>query len=254
MEPYSRAWEFDRELQERGAARVQRFDRGAALYNDSLPRVYDCNFVRVDDADGLDADGAVRLADSLQGDLRHRKLVLPDSAQTVARELTRRGWSRARIATMEYIGDGDLPAAQDAEQVDPRAIRGAREGALADRDPDLTRQIAEYTERLAAANDGRVLAAFAEGEVGAFCALFERDGVGEIDEVTTLDRFRKRGLGNAVVTAALRTSLAHGNTMTFLNADADDWPKRWYERLGFSEVGLRYEVWRVAPRSQVPNT
>ena len=246
MDPYLRAWEFDRDLQERAAVQVQRFDRGAALYNGSLPRVYDCNFIRIDDPDGLEAGDAVRLADSLQAGMRHRKFVLPRDAETLVGDLVRRGWSRARIATMAYSGDGEPPAAEAAELVDPRSIRGAREGALADRDADLTRQIAEYTERLAMANDGRALAAFADGQVGSFCALFECDGVGEIDEVTTLDRFRKRGMGNAVVTAALRTSLSDGNTLTFLNADADDWPKRWYERLGFRVVGLRYEVWRTS--------
>src|SRR5689334_16576921 len=168
MDPYTRAWEFDRELQERAAARVQRFDRGAALYTESLPRVYDCNFVRVDDPDGLTAGDAVRLTDSLQAGQRHRKLVLPAGGEMLSGALVRRGWSRARIATMEYAGDGPLPPAQDAELVDPRAIRGAREGALLDRDADLTRQIADYTERLAGANDGRVFAAFADGEVGAF--------------------------------------------------------------------------------------
>jgi ribosomal protein S18 acetylase RimI-like enzyme len=244
MQPYQRAWEFDRELQERAATRVQGFERGAAIYNPSLPRVYDCNLVRVDRPDGLEADHAVRLADALQAGMRHRKLVLPRGGERLAGELARRGWSRSRIATMEYVGQGEPRARHDAELVDPRAIRGAREGALADRDPDLTRQIAEYTEGLAAANDGRVFAAFDGGEVAAFCALFERDGTGEIDEVTTLERFRKRGLGNAVVGAALATSLGDGNSLTFLNADADDWPKRWYERLGFREVGLRHEVWR----------
>ena len=245
MEAYERAWDFDRELQERSAGRVRRFERGVAIQTDSLPRVYDGNFVRIDDADGLSADEADALADSLQRGLRHRKLVLPAAAEGVASELVRRGWSLSRIATLEYAGPaergGDPPA---AEIVDPRAIRGAREGALAGRDRDLRAQVADYTERLAELNRGRVFAAFAGGEVGAFCALFERGGVGAIDEVTTLERFRRRGLGNAVVEAALRTSLASKNDLTFLNADADDWPKRWYERLGFREIGVRYDLYR----------
>jgi ribosomal protein S18 acetylase RimI-like enzyme len=246
VDQFTRAWEFDRELQERGAARVRRFDRGAALYTDSLPRVYDCNFVRVDDVDGLSAGAIEALAEELQGELRHRKLVLPPAGAEAAEELAGRGWSLSRIATMEYAGPAEREGvAAAAELVDPRAIRGAREDALANRDHDLQRQVARYTERLAAANDGQVFAAFADGEVGAFCALFERDGIGEIDEVTTLERHRRRGLGNAVVEAALRASLASKNDLTFLNADTGDWPRRWYERLGFREVGLRYEVYRA---------
>jgi ribosomal protein S18 acetylase RimI-like enzyme len=244
---YERAWAFDRELQERSAVRVERFDRGASLHTDALPRVYDANFVRLDDVDGLSADDAERLADSLQRGMRHRKLVMPDSGAAIADELVGRRWSVSRIATMEYAGprERDAGAAANAELVDPRAIRGAREGALAGRDADIQRQIADYTERLAAANDGQLFAAFADGEIGSFCALFRRDGVAEIDEVTTLERVRRRGLGNAVVEAALTTALSAGDDLIFLNADADDWPKQWYERLGFVEVGRRYEVYRV---------
>ena len=242
---YRRAWTFDAALQERSAGRVQRFDRGAALFTESLPRVYDANFVRLDDVSDLSAAELERVADSLQAELRHRRLLLPDEGADLADDLLARGWSASRIATMEYAGprerDGVPPA---AELVDPRAIRGAREAATADRDADLTRQIADYTERLAQANDGLVFAAFADTEPGAFCTLFESEGVAEIDEVTTLKRFRKRGLGGAVVESALRTALAHSAGLVFLNADSEDWPMRWYERMGFRTIGKRFEVYR----------
>jgi len=60
-ESYRRAWAFDAALQERSAARVQRFDRGAALFTESVPRVYDANFVRLDDVAGLSATAATML-------------------------------------------------------------------------------------------------------------------------------------------------------------------------------------------------
>jgi ribosomal protein S18 acetylase RimI-like enzyme len=242
---YSRAWVFDAALQERSAARVQRFDRGAALFTDSLPRVYDANFVRIDHVEGLAPSDLEQIADSLQRELHHRRLVLPDEAAELAEELVERGWSVSRIATMEYDGprERDTEVAP-AELVDPRAIRGARKAATADRDADLTRQIANYTERLAEKNDGLVFAAFYGGEPGAFCTLFNKEGIAEIDEVTTLDRFRKRGLGTAVVEAALRTALSTRADLTFLNADADDWPMHWYERLGFRTIGKRFELYR----------
>ncbi|MEA2427330.1 MAG: hypothetical protein QOF37_958 [Thermoleophilaceae bacterium] len=245
---FQRIWAFDRRLQEQSAPRVRRFQRGVALYDDSLPRVYDANFLLFDfDVEGLSADEAERLAESLQGDLTHRKLVLPESGAEVARALVARGWSVSRIAAMKYAGprERDGSAAARAELVDPRAVRAAREEALMGRDGDLQRQVADYTENLARANDGRLFAAFEDGSAAAFCAYFEGDGIGEIDEVTTLDRFRRRGLGTAVVEAALLTSLAAGNDLTFLNADEDDWPKRWYERLGFRTVGRSFEVYKT---------
>jgi ribosomal protein S18 acetylase RimI-like enzyme len=90
-----------------------------------------------------------------------------------------------------------------------------------------------------------VFAAFAGGEIAAFCTLLAGDRIGEIDEVTTLARFRRHGLGTAVVEAALQTSLAEGNDLTFLVANADDWPRGWYGRMGFVEMGERFEVYRA---------
>ena len=47
----------------------------------------------------------------------------------------------------------------------------------------------------------------------------------------------------------LDASLAEGNTLTFLLADADDWPYRLYERLGFETAGRRWRFQRLpAPR------
>jgi hypothetical protein len=47
------------------------------------------------------------------------------------------------------------------------------------------------------------------------------------------------------VEAALQASLADGHELTFLVANADDWPRRWYERLGFAEIGERFEIYRA---------
>jgi ribosomal protein S18 acetylase RimI-like enzyme len=250
MSVAERAWEFDRAVQERAAREVKRFELGVALFNRDLARVYDTNLVRIDHgADELTADDLERIANSFQNGLAHRKLLLPhsDAVARIAAELERRGWSVSRNVVMRYDGprERDPDRAAAAEQVDPRAVRGARMEALAGRSQDVQRQVADYTERMATTTPSRVFAAFADGEVAAFCALLEGDGIGEIDEVTTLPRFRGRGLGTAVVEAALQASLAEGHDLTFLVANADDWPRRWYERLGFVEVGGRFEVYRV---------
>jgi ribosomal protein S18 acetylase RimI-like enzyme len=250
MSAAQRAWDFDREVQERAAREVRRFELGAALYNRELARVYDTNLVRIDRlTPDITADELEGIANRLQRGLAHRKLLLPGSetAAWLAEEMGRRGWSLNRTVVMRYEGgpQRDPQAAAGAEQVDPRAVRGARMEALVGRSTDVQSQVADFTERMAATTPSRVFAAFAGGEVAAFCALLEGDGIGEIDEVTTLPRFRRRGLATAVVEAALQASLADGRDLTFLVANADDWPRRWYERLGFAAVGDRYEVYRV---------
>jgi GNAT superfamily N-acetyltransferase len=241
------AWSFDRDLLERSAARVEHFEQGAALFDPDLPRVYDANFIRLDSAlADMTPDDVIRLADALQRGLGHRKVVMPEGGARLAAGLAERGWSTTATVVMAW--DGSPPAEHAAaEIVDPRSLRGARESALGDRHAETRRQIAECSERRARANGVRTFAAFCDGEVGSFCALYEGGGVGEIDEVTTIERFRRRGLGTAVVEAAVATSLAAGNELTYLVAEADGWPRRWYERLGFRAIGTRHEAYIPRP-------
>jgi hypothetical protein len=176
MDLLERAWAFDRELQERSASRVHRFDLGAALYTPELPRVYDANFIRIDRGyASLTPEFTKRLADELQGDLDHRKLVIPNVAagERLVEGLDR-PWAVTRTVVMAYKGPPrrDPEAARGAEVMDPHALRGVREEALPDRDPELRRQVAAYPERLALANSGRMFAARADDELGAFCTLF----------------------------------------------------------------------------------
>jgi ribosomal protein S18 acetylase RimI-like enzyme len=243
------AWDFERAMQDRWARSRREFEYGTALYNDSLRRVYDTNFVRFERGfDDLTAEIVEASADELQASLRHRKVVIPDeqAGARVADDLKRRGWSYYALVTMEYRGPRSQPSVSSAaEQVDPRAVRAVREQALDDgkRDVEARRQIVEFTELMAAAASTRVYAAWGDGEVGSFCVLFQGDGVGQIDEVTTLERYHRRGLGTAVVEAALSAAVADGDEV-FLVADEGDWPKDWYARLGFEPIGRRYELIR----------
>src|SRR5436305_4389069 len=142
-----------------------------------------------------------------------------------------------------------LPDADRAvEEVGPDALRAARHRALDDgrRDAEARRQIVAFTELMADVGSTRLFAARGDrAEIGSFCALFEEDGVAQIDEVTTVQQYRRRGLARAVVVGALRAALEGGAELVFLVADESDWPMRWYQRLGFEPVGRRYELIRV---------
>jgi predicted GNAT family acetyltransferase len=83
----------------------------------------------------------------------------------------------------------------------------------------------------------RLLAAEADGKLVAHAELYSHDGVGQIEDVVTLEPYRGRGLARALVLRAGAESRAVGNDLTFLVADADDWPYRLYERLGFETIG-----------------
>lgn len=98
-------------------------------------------------------------------------------------------------------------------------------------------QILEHRCDMAAALPTRLFAAEAEGKLVAHAELYSHDGVGQVEDVVTLEPYRGRGLARALVLRAAAESRAAGNVLTFLVAYADDWPRRLYERLGFETVG-----------------
>jgi ribosomal protein S18 acetylase RimI-like enzyme len=253
MSELERAWEFECALQDSFARGRTEFELGTALFDDTLRRVYDANLVRFERGfDELTGDSVEAAADELQASLRHRKVVIPDerAGARIAEELKGRGWRYYTLVTMAYRGGGNaLPVSGDraVEEVDPTTLRSARERALEDgrRDAEARRQIVAFTELMAASAPTRLFAARADrDEIASFCALFQRDHAGQIDEVTTVDQYRRRGLAAAVVGAAVRASLDAGDELTFLVADEGDWPKEWYARLGFEPIGRRYELLR----------
>ena len=253
MSELDRAWGFECASHDLFARRRERFELGTAICDDTLRRVYDANFVRFERGfDELTGDRVEALADELQASLPHRKVVIPDeqAGARVADELRGRGWRYYTLVTMAHRG-GHAPldsGERAVDEVDPAALRSARERSLDDgrRDAEARRQIVAFTELVAAAMPMRPFVALGDrDEIGSFCTLFQRDGIGEVDEVTTLEQYRRRGLATAVVSSAVRASLDDGDTLTFLVADESDWPKGWYERLGFEPIGRRYELLRA---------
>lgn len=77
------------------------------------------------------------------------------------------------------------------------------------------------------------------GRVVAWARLWVRDDgdAAQVEDVVVLKAFRGRGYGRAIVTAAVRAALEASPSLLFIVADADDWPKDLYARLGFSTVG-----------------
>ena len=106
-------------------------------------------------------------------------------------------------------------------------------------DDDLVPQMRALYELLLEAGDGKDFAIVEDGLAVSFALLFSRGEVGQIEDVATLTEHRGRGLSRMVVYKALEQSLAQ-HDLTFLIADANDWPKDFYEKLGFDAVGLYY--------------
>jgi len=137
------------------------------------------------------------------------------------------------------------------EEIEPLRRRLIREDlALLGMDPATTTdQLLEWSRRIGAADGDRWFVAPAGDEFSSACRLLSRDRIGQVEDVGTLQEARSQGLARAVTLAASRASLAAGNELTYLAALANDWPRLFYARLGFEEVGNAYAFRRRPPRS-----
>jgi GNAT superfamily N-acetyltransferase len=81
----------------------------------------------------------------------------------------------------------------------------------------------------------------------AWCRAYDDGALFELDDVGVLRGRRGRGLGRELVAGVV--AAAPPGRVPFLFADADDWPRHLYERLGFAAVGERLGATR-APRDR----
>ncbi len=84
-------------------------------------------------------------------------------------------------------------------------------------------------------------------EVVASADLAVRGDAAEIDAVATLPTHRGRGYADALVAACVDAAAAAGCTTLYLEALVEDWPRGWYGRRGFTELG---PCWNAARRKQ----
>jgi GNAT superfamily N-acetyltransferase len=103
-------------------------------------------------------------------------------------------------------------------------------------DDDTASQMHAAYKAWMRAGNGIDLAVVREGEPVSFAVLWRRGSVAQIEDVATLEEHRGQGLSRAVVTRALDLAYQRDAELVFLVADADDWPRDFYAKLGFDEL------------------
>ena len=82
------------------------------------------------------------------------------------------------------------------------------------------------------------------GDLAACLELHVHGWAAEIDAVATRAPARGRGYADALLTAGIDAARDHGCTHVVLSALTNDWPREWYSRKGFREVGVAWEALR----------
>jgi RimJ/RimL family protein N-acetyltransferase/ribosomal protein S18 acetylase RimI-like enzyme len=214
---------------------------GVGLFAPSVREVYDMNYVRAEQP----APAAELIADAerLMEDYFHKRVILERADARTATDFRAHGWTVVPHLIMAHAREPDRRA-------DTSMVREVSFAELADArrevtvgepwgDDEISSLLDEAKRRIMGAVPTRFFAAFAEGEIAAYCEVRGDGEVSQIEDVNTLTRFRGRGLGRAIVQRAVDEARATSD-LVYLEALADDWPRELYAKLGFDVVGERH--------------
>jgi GNAT superfamily N-acetyltransferase len=222
---------------------VRPWAHGTVVRCTSMPDWWDYNSVRVEGRDpGVDAETLIRTADEFLDELDHRQIEVEDQAagERLRPAFEERGWSVERLAWLERTGppaDGeDFP---EVPFVDTRELRieWMRSLPWMNDEDAITRFIA-HEDAVADMRGTRTLVARDEAGVPVGYVSFVAQGdTAEVEQAYVTPALRSRGLGGALVAAAVRAADAHD---AFIIADDEGDSKRLYERLGFATVWIEH--------------
>lgn len=254
-----RARSFQRALAERLSTRVEPFAWGTAFLDDRHPLRYDSNVLWVGpSAARCDATSLAAEADRILGGagLGHREILVERErdGERLTAGLRALGYERDDCEVMalrrEPDRTRDLSAVVevDADEMVP-ATREMYRRAPGTETEEVARALAEHKRALAEVG-ARFFAVRAGGRVASTGDLYVHDGVAQIEDVQTLQEHRGRGMASAIVLRAAAEARALGCDLVFLVADARDWPRTLYARLGFDGID-RFHVFIRPPGARI---
>jgi ribosomal protein S18 acetylase RimI-like enzyme len=242
----SRAYAF-LERADMAGERTERSSVGTAVFDDTVPRRLDSNFLRVDH----DADGKTVEAEAER--FGRRMIHVPDSdlGERLVPYFRERGWLVRRHVVMAQLREPERQADDSlVSEVEEPALRAARHRVVTGQPwaaPEVMAELFAAKALIGQRVRARFFAVVLDGEVVSYTDLYQDDTEAQIEDVGTLHEHRDRGYASAVVLAAIDAARADGAEFIFLVADLEDWPKELYRRLGFDELG--YFVKFIAPHT-----
>lgn len=235
----------------RQAAETHQVSGGLAVLDPEYALSHEHNQLLID---GAAVPDEIRVrADELLGHLAHRRVTVFDDAvgAACAPTLVAAGYEHARelvmVSTPAALSTGPLARPVPLPDLLPAVFRQLRTW-LPQTDESTVRQLADRRlARLRGAELVRFLAVSgASGTPVSWADLYLEPamGIAQIEDLMTADGHTRRGHAANVLRTALRQ--AAGYDVVFLLADADDWPRAWYARRGFTTIGQYHVFTRSA--------
>ncbi len=233
------------------SSRVVDIEGGFVALNDAVPASYDHNSAWLVEPTP-DPGALVARLDEVMGGagLRHRRMTV-QSPQVGAVWVAGlgAGWERGDEVLMALAGEPDRPARGQAVELSWPDVResyvASWRRSLPAAGPEVWRQLADRRDETARACLLRHFAVVVDGKVVARAELRLSGRTGQVEDVETVEAYRGRGYAREIVLAAAAAASDSGADLCWLVADARDWPRLLYVRLGFVEVGGATELTRA---------
>ncbi len=253
-----RLLEFELALDRQSNEEVVDYEWGTAFLSPALPLAWDANWALVE-RPGMTAAEVVAAADESLAAYEHRAVAIRDEAEgeRLAPEIAAiPGWEVERNLYMLLRDEGDSEPGAEAretplsgcEELRRELIRGEFPADAENLEATVD-QLLEMGRRTGEAGGDRWFVA-PPAEPAAACCLLSGGEIGQVEDVGTLASARGQGLARAVIGAAIAASREAGHCHTFIVADAEDWPRLLYGKLGFQACGVLH-VFRKAPTAGI---
>ncbi|MGI5271413.1 GNAT family N-acetyltransferase [Nonomuraea sp. CA-218870] len=240
--------EFLRGFARRRAPRVVPVPGGFAVLDDRYAASYDDNKLLV--WSGEDPGVVLTAAEEVLGERGHRMVCVDDDrlGRAFAPAFAAAGYQHEENVLMVFRGDP--PRVPYAEEFSLETLLPELRAAWRETLPDVGDEAIEQLARRSEARlDGARRVGFrgvraAGGDLAAHADLYVHDGVAQIEELVTAVRHRGRGHARALMLSLLAEATSAAG-LVFLVADAADWPREFYARLGFAEIGRTHAFVRA---------
>jgi uncharacterized protein (DUF952 family)/GNAT superfamily N-acetyltransferase len=249
----ARARLFDRALSQRRGAAVLPVNGGVAVLDLRYPASHEYNTLWMDA--GSDAATVAAEADRVLGGakLSHRRAMFDDPGTATA--LASQGWHILELRLLLYdrapqpaaeVPPGSITVVPVTHEVVSKLWQRSWRRDQPGLDDDVVRQLVDG-EALADAVLRLVNLAVLDGcgEPIAATQLRIDGATAAIEAVMTEPTHQRAGLARALVLDALARARTAGCDAVFLTAVAGGWPHRWYTRLGFIDIGSRFQATRA---------
>jgi GNAT superfamily N-acetyltransferase len=220
-----------------GGTRTEGSPFGTAVYTDELPRRLDGNYFRVEH--DAEPEELVAEANRLE-----RPLIFvpnPELGGKLAPWFEEQGWRIDRHLVMAQLREPEKSADLSlVRELDEQALRPPRRRLLEGQPwakPEVVEQLFAAKALIGERVTARYFAIELDGEVVSYADLYLDGADAQVEDVGTLPEQRGNGYATAVILGAIEQARTTGADFVFLVADAEDWPKELYGRLGFDELG-----------------